>query len=79
MCELEKLEGINSFSNIPMISKPRMLLSVPIHGSVLMCANFPGELEISLSSAALRNELLELCAKENGFIFCGEDGEFASQ
>lgn len=66
--ELEKLDCINPFANVPRMSKPRMLLSVPIHRSVLMCANFPGELEISLSSGALTNRLLELCAGKTGLF-----------
>lgn len=68
MCELEKLNCINSFSNVPRISKARMLLSVPVRCSVLTCANFPGELETSLSSGALTNRLLELCAGKMGLF-----------
>lgn len=70
MCESEKLNCVNSVSNVPRISKARMLLSGSIPCSVLMCANFPGELEIPLSSTAITNRLLEPCAGENGFIFC---------
>lgn len=62
MCELEKSNCINSFSSVPRISKARMLLSVPRRRSMLMHANFPGELEILLSSSALTNRLLELPA-----------------
>lgn len=68
MREWEKLDRINSFSNVPRISKPRMPLSVHIHCSVLMCTNFPGELEISLPSRALTNRLLELCAGKMGLF-----------
>lgn len=68
MCELEKLNCINSFLNVPRISKPRMLLSVPIHCSVLMRTNFPGDLEITLSSGVLTNRLLELCAGKIGLF-----------
>lgn len=63
-CELEKLNCINSFSSVPRISKARMLLSLPIRRSMLMHANFPGELEILLSSSALTNRLLELRARK---------------
>lgn len=68
MCELGKLDCINSFSNIPRISKPRLLLPVSIHCSVLICVNFPGEMEISLLSGALTNRLLELCAGKMGLF-----------
>lgn len=45
-----------------------MLLSVPIHCSVLMHTNFPRELELPLRSGALTNRLLELCAGKMGLF-----------
>lgn len=79
MHESQKLNCANSALSVPRISKARTLLWASIPCSLLMCTNFPGELEISLSSRAITNRLLEPCAGENGFIFCREHGEFASQ